>query len=187
MTYPTLHLDDLQPAVELGHEVRRAGVGDSSSANKAVVEVLVLADTLAEGPALIVDRERGDLLGQSKEIDGGIKQTWLELGVEVDRAFTSIFWLACSIEEDEGRYERLGCVREGSNVHHRDDMQGELQEDGEEDVEVEDIAQRTLLRQFFNGLDGIINASKPSRRQTLTLAREMQRKQTDISMPVMDI
>ena len=83
-THDVLHLDDLQPAVELGHKVRRARERDGARADETPVEGRVLADTLAEGPALEVDSEGRHLLRQAEQVDGCVEQVGLEFGVEVD-------------------------------------------------------------------------------------------------------
>lgn len=64
-------------------------------------------------------------------------------------------------------------------------MYGKLQDDWQENIEIEDISQRTLSRKFLNRLKSSLSAKmwdnymwKP------TLAREMHKKQTDINIPV---
>lgn len=70
-----LHRDELQPAVELGDEIGRAGEGDGGDTEETVVEGRVFGDTLAEGTALEVDGEGRDLLceeGRMKvSVEGG--------------------------------------------------------------------------------------------------------------------
>ena len=45
---------------------------------------LVLANGLAEGTALVVDRESGDLLDELEEVDGAVEEGRLEFAFEID-------------------------------------------------------------------------------------------------------
>lgn len=70
---------------------------------------------------------------------------------------------------------RLGQI---GNVDHRDHVDGELQQDRKQDVEVQDRRQRSLLGQLLNGLEeggdqSIGLTSRPSLIK-FTLAREIQ-------------
>ena len=93
------HLNDLQPAVQLGHEVGGTGERDSACTQEAIPERLVLANTFAEGTTLPIcqytvssvhmktyleiDRKRRYLLRQAQQVDSRVQQAWLELGLEI--------------------------------------------------------------------------------------------------------
>ena len=65
-------------------------------------------------------------------------------------------------------------------------MDGKLQEDGTDDVDVEDVGLGTLFGETFDGLRMLVDDKKESGSVTclLTLARVMDRKQTDIIIPL---
>lgn len=145
------HLNDLQPAVELGHEVGGTGERDGACAQEAIPQCPVLADALAEWTTLPicqhtassyirkayleVDRERRHLLRQSQQVDRCVQQARFKLGLEIDGA-------------------RPGLVdpRQVCNVHHRCDVQRKLQKDRKQHVKVEDVSERALLRQLLDRL-----------------------------------
>lgn len=56
--------------VEFGDEFGSAGEGDGGDGHEAPVHALVFADGFAEGTALVVDCEGGDLLDELEEVDG---------------------------------------------------------------------------------------------------------------------
>ena len=60
----------LQLLINLRHELGRAREGDGRYGNETPVHGLVLADGLAEGAALVVDCEGGDLLDELEQVDG---------------------------------------------------------------------------------------------------------------------
>lgn len=84
--YRSSHLNELKPPVGLWEEIDRAVVGDGNDTQQTPVQRRVLGDTLSEGTTLEVDGERRDLLGKAEEVDGGVEEGRLELGVEVDDA-----------------------------------------------------------------------------------------------------
>ena len=65
-------------------------------------------------------------------------------------------------------------------------MYGELAEDGADDVGIEDVGLRAFFGEAFDRLDHNTLASKSSEsaRVNYTFAREMDRKQTLMSMPL---
>ena len=65
-TYDVLHLDDLQPPVQLRHQVRRPRECDGFGADKPPVQSRVLTDALPERTTLEVDCKRRHLLGQAE-------------------------------------------------------------------------------------------------------------------------
>lgn len=83
-TYSAVHLNNLQPPIELGNKIGCATEGHTRCAYKAPPERSVLADTFAEGATLKVDGKSGDLLRKAKEVNGGIEKGRLKLGLQVD-------------------------------------------------------------------------------------------------------
>jgi hypothetical protein len=75
---------EAQLLIQLGDELGGTGECYTGSGDKAPVHGLVLADRLAEGTALVVDREGGDLLDQLEEIDGAVQEGRLKLALEID-------------------------------------------------------------------------------------------------------
>jgi len=84
---------------------------------------------------LVIDGEGGDLLDQLQEVDGAVEEGRLEFTFEVDVLFTGL--------------DLLDVIRE---VNEGDDVDGELAEDGANDVGVEDVGLWSLFRQAFDGL-----------------------------------
>jgi hypothetical protein len=84
--YRSRHLDELQPPVCLREEINRPVVRNGDDSQETPVERGVLGDALPEGSTLEVDGEGRDLLGETKEVDGGVEEGGLELSVEVDDA-----------------------------------------------------------------------------------------------------
>jgi hypothetical protein len=84
---------------------------------------------------LVVDGEGGDLLDQLQEVDGGVEEGRGEFLLEV---WVRVFGL-------DALYV-LGDVDEGG------DVDGELAEDGADDVGVKDVVLRALFGQSFDGL-----------------------------------
>jgi len=70
--------------VDFGDKLRGAGEGDTGGGDKTPVHGFVLADGLAEGPALVVDGEGRDLLDELQEVDGAVEEGGLEFAFEVD-------------------------------------------------------------------------------------------------------
>lgn len=80
-----------------------------------------------DGAYLEIEHKSGNLLRETQEVNGGIEQGRLEFLFEVN--------LAPVLEG----FGQLG------DVDQKDDVDGELEEDREEDVEIEDIAEGSLL------------------------------------------
>ncbi len=78
---------------------------------------------------MVVDCEGGDLLDELQEVDGAVEERRLELAFEVDVLFAGLDLLDVIREIDEG-----------------DDVDGELAEDGANDVGVEDVGLWSLFR-----------------------------------------
>lgn len=83
-THGFVHVDELEPTVELGYEIGSSRERDSSYSEKSVVERRVLGDTLSEGATLEVDREGRDLLRERDEVDARVEEVGRELGLEVN-------------------------------------------------------------------------------------------------------
>ena len=74
-------------------------------------------------------------MDEREQVDGAIEQRGLEIALEVDvRA-------------------RLGALDVAGNVDEGDDVDGELAEDGADEVDVENVGQGPLLRKSFDGLE----------------------------------
>jgi hypothetical protein len=119
-----------QLRIQLGNELRRRAERHERARNKPPIHAAVLADGFAEGAALVVDRECADLLDELQEIDCGVEQAGFELGFEVDFGV------------GRGRGEGVDDI---GDVYERGDVDGELAEDGADDVGVEDIGLRALF------------------------------------------
>ena len=84
---------------------------------------------------MVVDCEGGDLLDELEEVDCGVEKRGLEV----------LFQVRVGVLGFDALYV-LGDIDEG------DDVDGELTEDGANDVNVEDVVLGTLLREGFDGL-----------------------------------
>ena len=84
---------------------------------------------------MVVYGEGGDLLDQLEEVDGAVEQGGFEVAFEVD-VFGAGF----------GALYVAGEVDEGHN------MDGELAEDGADDVGVEDVGLGSFFGEAFDGL-----------------------------------
>ena len=85
-TYRSVHFYNLKPSVQLRKEIGRARESDRTRADEAPVQFGVFTDAFTERSALEVDRKRGDLLGETQEVDGRVQQARLEFRFEVDNA-----------------------------------------------------------------------------------------------------
>jgi hypothetical protein len=126
-----------QLGVQLGDELGAGAKGDEGAGDQPPVHAAVLADGLAEGSALVVDGEGGDLLDELEEVDGRVEEGGLEFAFEVD---------------GRGQRFRRDGVDVVGNVDEGGDVDGELAEDGADDVEIEDVGLRALFRKAFDGL-----------------------------------
>ena len=126
---------ELHLLVELGHHLSRASESNGRDTDNTVEHALVLRDRLAEGAALVVDGEGGDLLDELEKVDGRVEQRRRELGLEVDALGA-----------------RRDLVAEPGNVDERDHVHGELAENGADDVKVEDVGLGTLLGETLDRL-----------------------------------
>lgn len=70
--------------VDFGDEFGRAGKRYAGNEQQAPVHAAVLADAFAEGSALVVDREGGDLLDELQEVDSAVEEGGFELAFEID-------------------------------------------------------------------------------------------------------
>lgn len=159
--------DKLQLLVDLGNEFGCARERNSSDHDDTVIHALVLLDGLTERTSLVVDGEGRNLLDELQEVDSRVEERGLEFTLEVDVSLLGLSTLHIS-----------------GNVDQSDDVNGELSKNGSDDVWVENVGLRSLLGKCFNGLKDISIAREEIHRR-LTLAREMERKQTLISIPLM--
>lgn len=102
-----------------------------------IIHPLILSDALPKRPSLIINRKSRDLLDELKQVDSGIEERGFELRLGV------------GIEVLDGGFER-GDV--AGDVDQGDDVDGELAEDGEDDVGVKDVGVGALFAEFFDGL-----------------------------------
>lgn len=85
--------NEAQLLVQLGNEFCGAGKSHSGGRDETPVHGLILADGFAEGAALVVDGEGGDLLDQLEKVDGAVEEGGLEFAFEVDFSFASAIQL----------------------------------------------------------------------------------------------
>ena len=86
---------------------------------------------------MVVDGERGDLLDKLEEVDGAVEEGRFEFGFEVDLGAVFL---------------RLKLVDVVGDVNQGDDVNGELAEDGWDDVPIPDVVLRSLFGELFDGL-----------------------------------
>lgn len=158
---------EFQPLVDLRDELRRARESYTRHEDKAPIHAAVLADTFSEGATLIVDSEGRDLLDELEQINGAVEQGGFEFAFEVDLLGSGLDTLNVIGEVDEG-----------------DNVDGELAENGTDDVWIEDVGLGTFFGEAFDRLgDALVDVlvvGNPDH----TLAREIERKQTLMSMPL---
>jgi hypothetical protein len=136
----------LQLLVDFRNELGSAGECDSSDHDDTVVHALVLLDGLTERTTLVVDGKGGDLLDQLKKVDGGVEKRRFKLALEIDVGLLG-----------------LGTLNISGNVDQSDNVDGELSENGTDDVRVEDVGLRSLLGKCFDGLkDGLVMIERRS-------------------------
>ena len=107
------------------------------------------------------------MLDELEEIDGAVEEGRFEVAFEVD--IVAAGFVAVDV---------TGEVDEGGNVD------SELAEDGADDVRVEDVGLGALFGETFYGLWGLLVAVRIRGSGELAFAREMERKQTLMSMPL---
>lgn len=86
---------------------------------------------------MVVDGEGGDLLDELEEVDGGVEEGGLEFAFQVDQAAVFL------------GLEAVDCV---GDVDQGGDVDGELAEDGWDDVPVPDVVLWAFLGEGFDGL-----------------------------------
>lgn len=126
---------ELQFLVQLRDKLRGAGECHARHGQEAPIHTPVLADALAEGAALVVDCEGGDLLDELEEVHRRVEEGRFEFALEID------VWLA-----------GLVALHVGGDVDQSDDVDGELAEDGADDVGVEDVGLGAFFGEAFDGL-----------------------------------
>ena len=84
---------------------------------------------------MVIYCESGDLLDELEQIDGAVEKGGFELAFEIDVVAARFVALHVIGEVDEG-----------------DDVDGELAENGANDVRVEDIGLRSFFGETFDGL-----------------------------------
>ena len=129
------HVDQLEPSTHLWDEIDRSAVGHGTDTDQTPPERRILTNAFTERPALEVEHEGRDLLRQAKEIDRGVEQTRLELLLEISTLMQV--------------FDRLGEI---GDIDECDNVDGELQQDREEYIEVENVAEGPFLAQFVDGL-----------------------------------
>jgi hypothetical protein len=127
--------NEFELLVDLGDKLGCAGECHGGHGDQAPVHALVLADGFAEGAALVVDCEGGDLLDELQEVDCGVQKGGLEVLLQV---WVGVLGL-----------DALHVLRD---VDERDNVDSELTEDRADDVDVEDVVLGSLLGE---GLDGL--------------------------------
>lgn len=75
--------------VDLGDKFRGARESDGGDADDAPVHTAVFGECFAEGTALVVDGERGDLLDKLEKIHGAVQQGFRKFAFEINVLITS--------------------------------------------------------------------------------------------------
>ncbi len=116
---------------------------------------------------MIIDGKGRDLLDELEKVDGAIEEGGFKFALEVDLLSSGFDTL-----------DVVGKVDEGDN------MDGELAEDGADYVRIEDVGLGAFFREAFYGLgDALVDAFMYGG-SLRTFAREIDRKQTLMSMPL---
>lgn len=131
--------NELKLLVNLGDELSSAGERHGGDGDQAPVHALVLANGFAEGAALVVDCEGGDLLDELQEVDCGVQEGGLEVLFEIGVRVLGL--------------DALHVLR---YVDECDDVDCELAEDRADNVDVEDIVLGTLLGEGLDGLGELV-------------------------------
>lgn len=158
---------EFQLLVDLGDELRRARESYARYEDETPIHAAIFADTFSEGATLIVDSEGRDLLDKLEQVDGTVEEGGFKFAFEVDLFGSRFDGLDVIGEIDEG-----------------DDVDGELAEDGADDVRVEDVGLGAFFGKAFDGLGDALVDALVVRKSLHTFAREIERKQTLISMPL---
>ena len=82
---------------------------------------------------------------ESKKVDGSVKETGAELGLKVNRPRDTAYKGLTEYQARNNPYSRLEVMREVGNVNQSHNVQGELQQDRQKDVEIENVAKRPLF------------------------------------------
>lgn len=141
-----------QPLVHIGDKLSRTREGHAGCGDKTPVHGFVLANRLAEGSALVVDREGGDLLDQLEQVDGTVQQRWLKLALEVDVALSSVILVSTSHASFKAENIRFDLIDIVGEVDQCRDVDGKLSENGSNDIDIEDVRLRSLLGQALDRL-----------------------------------
>lgn len=100
-TYAVLHLNNLQPSIQLRHEVSGSRKRDAAGCNKAPPQRRVLANSFTERSALEslenrkirsdecqtyleVDGEGGNLLRKPEQVDRGVQKAGFKFRLKID-------------------------------------------------------------------------------------------------------
>lgn len=94
------------------------------------------------------------MLRKTEEVDRSIEQTRLELGFEVNWATPNNTNLSITLDRNKNDYPRLKFVRQSRDIDQGGDVNGELDQDREKHVEVEDISKGPLARELLYRLCG---------------------------------
>lgn len=106
-------------------------------------------------------------MDELEEVDGAVEEGRFEIAFEVDVVAAGFVAVDVSGEVDEGG-----------------DVNCKLAEDGADDVGVENVGLGALFGETFYGLWMLLVAVRLEGSRELAFAREMERKQTLISMPL---
>jgi hypothetical protein len=99
---------------------------------------------------LEVENKGRNLLGETKQVDGSVEQTRLKLLLEIaSLSETAVSALSATAMKTDLLLDRF---RKGSNVDKGSDVYSELQQDRKQDVEIENVAQRTFPAELFDRL-----------------------------------
>lgn len=143
-----------QLLIQLRNELGGAGECNTRCGDKTPVHALVLADRLAEGTTLVVDREGGDLLDQLKEVDGTVQEGRLKLALQVNIGISPVGCVSHEVGQIKGSHHnvRLVLVDIVREVDQSRNVDSKLSKNRSNDVDVEDIRLGALLRQTLDRL-----------------------------------
>lgn len=142
-----------QLLVDLGDKLGGAGEGDGRGSNQTPVHGLVLANGLAEGTTLVVDREGGDLLDELEQVNSAVQEGRLELALEVNVLISPVAFVSNQQHTPGNSDVRFNLVDVSGQVDESHNVNGKLAKHGSNDVHVEDVWLRSFLGQPLDGLD----------------------------------
>jgi hypothetical protein len=94
---------------------------------------------------LVVDGESGDLLDELQEVDCRVEERGLEISLEIDAILLSVDIVSIRRLGRRVADLRFNTLYPLGDIDQRYNMDGELSQNGSDDVEVEDVVLRPLF------------------------------------------